>query len=366
MTHIAGALPMLPEHIYAQVDAPQQFHALAAATGSGPYRLAQYDRARGVYRLERHARYHAYTPRYEQVYLTGMSPQLALAAMRRGEVDATVIPALLAEPYRAAGFTVLEHPSNHPYRLLFNHAGRFADARLRQGLAHGLDRQWLADVVYHGQAETASTGYRQGRAAPAGLADYPFDPKQAAALLQAGGWSRDADGKWRQEGVPVTLAMMGDPGSEVLAKAVASQLERLGVAVRLRLEQDAALNQRLKNRDFDLALLSSSHEGDPDRFRLAVMGLHQRADDYYADPRLLELLQRQKTLLDPAQREAALTEAEIRYSRALPALALVNPRSFAAYDPGKARIGFTQGGIAMGIPLPWNKTTLFRPPADAP
>lgn len=363
MANIAAALPVLPAHVYGPVEAPEQFHALAAATGSGPYRLAEYNRAQGFYRLERHAAYHAHVPRYAQVFVVKMNPQLALAAMRRGEVDAASIPALMADAFRTAGFSVLSQPSNHPYRLLFNHAGRFADARLRQGLAHALDRQWLADVAYHGQATVAQTGYRQGLPAQstARLASYPHDPQRAATLLQAGGWTRGADGAWRQGGTPVKLDMLGDPASEVLAKAVAAQLETLGLTVRLRLEQDARLQQRLKARDFDLALLSSSHEGDPDRFRLAVTGLQQRADDYHANPRLLALLEQQKGMQDPAQREAVLAEAESLYSRDLPAYLLVNPHNFVAYDPRKVAPAFTRQGVAMGIPLPWNKAALFRP-----
>ena len=52
-------------------------------------------------------------------------------------------------------------------------------------------------------------------------------------------------------------------------------------------------------------------------------------------------------------------EAERIYNQELPSYPLINPLSFAAYRAAKLTPEFTQGGIAMGVPLPLNKMQLF-------
>lgn len=360
MSNIAATLPILPRHVYQHVEEPQRFNQLGAATGSGPYRLAAYNRAKGYYRLERNASYHLGLPKYERVQVVRMSPHAALDAMQRGQVDFVSLPQELAGSYREAGLALAEQLSNHPYRLLFNHQGSFARLELRQGLAQLLDRQHLIDILYpEGAAQIARLAYRQD-VADALPNDYGFDPAAAAAQLEQAGWQKNSQGRWQDaQGNAVHLTLLASPGSALLARALAEQLERQGVALEIRLEQDVQLGERLRRGSYDLALLSASHEGDADRFRWLMGGQQQRSDHYLQNDELLELLDRQVRILDVQQRSQLLHQAELIYNRELPSLLLVNPISYAAYRPQVLTPRFTNGGIAMGVPLPLNKLDLF-------
>jgi peptide/nickel transport system substrate-binding protein len=52
LSMVAGTLPILPEHIYEDVDDPEEFQDDKALTGTGPYKLVDYDRAQGTYLYE--------------------------------------------------------------------------------------------------------------------------------------------------------------------------------------------------------------------------------------------------------------------------------------------------------------------------
>lgn len=359
LTNIAASLPIIPKHIYKGIANPLQFNQQPAATGSGAYKMFEYNRAKGYYRLKAHTNYHLGVPAYDEVRIVRMSPQAALSAMKNKQVDAISLPQPLVKLYQDAGFKVIKKLSNHPTRLLFNHQNLFADVNRRQGLAYLIDRQALVDIAYRGEAEVARVGYRQAVSDALSNA-YLKDPTTAQSLLTASGWRLTPQGQWLDAASkPLTLRLLATPNAELLAVTLANQLEQAGFSITLKLEPDLQLAERLAQSEFDLALLSSSHEGDPDRFRLMLTGQQQRGDGYLADKSLLTLLDEQQQTLDTDKRAALLLEAEKIYSQQLPSFPLVNAMNFVAFNPAKVNIQFTQGGIALGIPLPYNKTTLF-------
>lgn len=357
---VAASLPIIPQHIYAQAADPARFTAPEALIGSGPYRVADYSRAQGFYRLVRNEHWHLGLPRYEEVIINRMTPQAAAAALDRGEVDLMSITHEYIELFRSRGAEILQTPSNHPYRLLFNHQQTFANVQLRQGLAHAIDREQLVQLAFHGHGLPARPAYRQ-QGSSEGLNPYPLDRKRAASLLTAAGWQQNGAGRWLDaQGEPLELRLIAAPAAERLARVLARQLTDFGLSLSVRLLQDVPLTQAVQQQQFDLALLSQSHQGDPDRFRTLLTGRHARGDQYLANPQLLELLEQLRYQTDRAQREQTLVQAEQLYNGELPSLPLVNPINFAAQRPGTGA-AFTEGGIAMGIPLPLNKLALFAP-----
>ncbi len=361
---VAGSLPILPQHIYAQVEDPARFASQQALTGSGPYRLAEYSRAQGFYHLVRNEHWHLGKPRYQEVIINRLSPHAAATAMQQGDVDLMIIPQDFTELFRSRGADILQEASNHPYRLLFNHRQRFAEVGLRRGMAQAIDRSQLIELAFHGQALPARPAYRQ-QGSMEGLDPYSFDQDAASARLQEAGWQRREDGRWLDEqGQPVQLRLIAAPRAERLAKVLARQLTDFGLSLNIVLLQDVPLTQAVQQQNFDLALLTQSHQGDPDRFRTMLGGTQGRGDRYQANADLLQLLEQLRYQIDPAQREAMLMQAERLYNADLPSLPLLNPINFAATRPGKGA-AFTPNGIAMGIPLPLNKLSLFPPGSAA-
>ncbi len=155
-------LPILPQHIYEGRENPRRFTDDAALTGSGPFRLVSHDRAQGRYVLAAVEDYYRGAPRFGELLVVKMSSEAAIEAIRAGEVDVmTSVPFRLIDRARKAGLSIIESAAGHPAKLRFEHEGVFADVRLRQGLAHAIDRATLAKIAYRGGAVPANLGYLQ-------------------------------------------------------------------------------------------------------------------------------------------------------------------------------------------------------------
>ena len=361
LTNVAASLPIIPEHIYATVTDPLRFSHQQATTGSGPYQLTEYDRTQGFYRLVAHSQHHLGKPVYDELLLVRMTPQAARSAIQNGEVNAMSIPHQQVAQFRSAGVSVFSELSHHPARLLFNHQARFSSVQARQGIAYLIDRENLAEIAYQGYAQPARVGYRQDIQDDL-MRSYLFSPLKGAQLLSEAGWQQDRRGRWLDaQNSRVALRLVAQSSLETVAQLLAYQLENAGFVVTLRLEQDVQLDQRLSAGSYDLALVSSSHLGDPDRFRLMILGQQARSDRYLDDSELLALLDEQRFVLDPIRRMALIQQAEERYRMLLPSLPLVNPENHVAVSNQSLGVGYSHGGIALGVPLPFNKMALFWP-----
>jgi peptide/nickel transport system substrate-binding protein len=111
------------------------------------------------------------------------------------------------------------------------------DARVRQALAHGLDRQLIVDTLQYGIAMPAYTSITPELEAfkmleQRGLPRYEYDPARAERLLFEAGWTRGSDQQLRNAAgqgftMNVTSTAQGDNVKE--AETVASQWSALGI-----------------------------------------------------------------------------------------------------------------------------------------
>jgi peptide/nickel transport system substrate-binding protein len=117
----------------------------------------------------------------------------------------------------------------------------FQDVRVRQAVAHCLDRPALVDQIMFGLAEVPAVyvSARHPLYAGEAITHYAFNPEQGRALLDAAGWSdRDGDGV-RESGrrrlsVAYASGPAGSPFREALMRAVQTQLrENCGMELRL-------------------------------------------------------------------------------------------------------------------------------------
>jgi peptide/nickel transport system substrate-binding protein len=356
------SLPILPRHVYDEVDEPALFADPAAATGSGPYRLVSYDKANGRYELARNDDYHLAEPLFPSVMIVRMTTDAAIAALAAGQIDVVRdIPADRTQAVTAAGQKVISAPSNHPTRLTFNQAGPFADKGARQALAHAIDRQRLVDIAYRGAAVVADTGYFQPGSPwhdPTMTDPYMHDPARAAVLLEGLGWSRNGDGGWQVDGQPLMLRLVTPPQFEGLATALADDLAAFGLPLDIRLTEPAQLQQVLAEGAFDLALVTSSTRGDPGGMEGRVFGNATNADRFPPHPALLDLLRAQASANSAEDRLDLLHRLARLYAEELPSLMLVNP-VWATAHSDRVTPSFLPDGIAIGIPLSLHKAMLL-------
>jgi peptide/nickel transport system substrate-binding protein len=216
----------------------------------------------------------------------------------------------------------------------------FQEARVRQGIAHCLNRQAMIDQLLSGIGSPPASYVPANHPllATTGLTPYPFDPARGQRLLTEAGW-RDSDGDGIRDagGKPLTVDYASGPESSgfrvLLAQLIQSQLRECGVQVRLKWYTPQELyavwpSGPLFGRRFDLGgfpwragfeppcelYLSSNIPDD-----LAVAGANNIG---YSNPEFDAACQRALRTLKPDERREAHAAAQVIFMRDLPSIPL--------------------------------------------
>jgi peptide/nickel transport system substrate-binding protein len=168
----------------------------------------------------------------------------------------------------------LVRPSTREYvSALFNlkSSGAVAEAKVRQALALGTDRQALITNVQAGHATPITTPLVSGVPGYDSQAPIPtVDIAAATALLDAAGWTTPEGGGARAKdgktlNVPITI--LDTPELHAVAEELRRQWEALGVAVNVIPVSSISLqNDVLKGRSFDVLVSGELYGVFPDPY----------------------------------------------------------------------------------------------------
>ncbi len=371
MTYVGGTMPILPEHIWAAVEDPRSFGDPEAFVGTGPYRFVEFNKAKGIYLYDAFDAYYGGRPRADRlIYIKAGNPLMTLLS---GKADLVNIKPDMAETLRNKGMKVLENPRGWNKKLMINHRKPpFSEKRFRQALAHAIDRQAIVDKAHRGFGSPASFGLL--------TPDHPMynpdtptyapDPAKAREIIAGMGYEAGDDGVFHKEGEPLRVEVLasnitvaGESVSDRDGEVIKQQLEAAGMEVDLVHLEQATTDARVLNWEFDLAI--SGHGGllGDARIinRMVLRDGSVNSARYGASAELLELLKAQVREMDAERRRELVHRVQVVYAEELPAISLYYPASMAAYNPDKGiRWFYTQGGIALGIPIPQNKLSLIR------
>lgn len=207
-------------------------YATSHPTGTGPFRFTSYDEANGTVELARFEDYWGEPAKLDRLIFRVIPDETARRqALEAGEIDGYDYPSPADwQGLRDAGFTL---QIRDPFNILYlgisqkdNPALR--DLRVRQALAHAIDRETLVSSALPDGAQVASQFYPQtvdGWASD--VQQYRYDPERARQLLaEAGQPNLTVDFYWPTE---VTRPYMPDPQS--IFGAVREDLEAAGITV---------------------------------------------------------------------------------------------------------------------------------------
>jgi len=343
LVDIAGSVPIIPKHIWKDVEDPAKFTGEEAVIGSGPFRLMEYDKAEGRYIYEANPGYFKGKPIVDRLVFVKVKDEAM--ALKTGTVDAAffwgkeieAVKALEAEP----NLESIEGSSFWVLQMIFN-TGRspLDQVEFRRAIAHAIDRSRIVEQVTHGGAVVANLGiispgtdWYNPRLPICG-----HDPSKAEEALDELG----------VKGLSLTLLTTGRFARE--AELIKADLERVGLKVEVKSADWGTVDGLLREGSFDLAISGHGGIANP-----AILRSPTWPATVYKNEEYDRLFEEQSRTMEERRWKLVWQLQEI-IAEELPVLALYHPKVWCVYNPSKLDTWFyTPGGISTGIPTEQNK-----------
>ncbi|MEW6568286.1 MAG: ABC transporter substrate-binding protein [Chloroflexota bacterium] len=346
------SLGLLPDHLLRGVSATDLINHPynLQPIGTGPFRfdrfLVEDGSIRGV-SLVAFPDYYGQTPYLERVEFRYFpDSQSALEAYERGEVQgiSSVGPDILASALQLPDLDL--HTAQLPrITLVFLNLKStehpfFAEKKVRQALLLAINRQWIIDHVLEGQG-TLAVGpiLPWSWAFASGLEPIPFNPDQAAALLDEAGYVLPTGAtpggpeyvrSHEDQTLSFELLHLDDPLHTEVAQELQTYWQAIGVQVTLRaVSAEAMLDEHLQPREFEAALadLNLSRYPDPDPYPFWHDSQAETGQNYggYDDRNLSIWLEQARVTPDFEERANLYRSFQHRFQDQVPALLLYYP-----------------------------------------
>ncbi|HEX3940102.1 MAG TPA: ABC transporter substrate-binding protein [Acidobacteriaceae bacterium] len=239
--------------------------------GSGPFRFVSQQPDRDVV-LEKNASYWNKPPAIARVRFAVVPDAITRALeLEKGSADACVnclTPDMVAALAKRANLAITKVPGTSLNYLTFNTQDSILrDARVRQAIAYAINRPLIVHALWHDRARLAASLLPpQAWAWNGAVAQYPYDPAKAAALLDAAGWKPGKDGIRFH----LTFKTSTDETARLLALIVQQQLRAIGIALDVRSFEFATFFSDVTRGSFQMyALRWEGGNEDPDIYRYA-------------------------------------------------------------------------------------------------
>ncbi|MES0339066.1 MAG: peptide ABC transporter substrate-binding protein [Anaerolineales bacterium] len=343
---------LLPDHLLRGVSAGDLIdHPFNLdPIGTGPFRLDQFileeNRITGV-SLVAFDEFYGQQPFLERIELILFeNEQDALKAYNNGEVKGI---GYLGESILSEGLS-LPSMNVHSARLprlgliflnLQNPEKDFlSEKTVRRALAIAINRQWIIDQVFLGQAVQSIGPIMPGTWAFAeGIKALPFDPDEAAQILESEGWELPAGASpgtpeyqrvKDEEILSLELVHLEDDTNTQIAELVKQYWEAIAIQVELvPVSSDSLLNDFLQPRDYQAALteLDLGSYPDPDPYSLWHDSQTETGQNYsgFSDRNISIWLEQARTTPDRGRRSDLYTSFQYRFQDQVPSILMYYP-----------------------------------------
>ncbi|OZV79617.1 ABC transporter substrate-binding protein [Micromonospora echinospora] len=169
-------------------------YATEHPTGTGPFKFKSWDIANKTLTLERNEDYAGTKAKLKTLIFKTISDENARKqALRSGDIQGyDLVGPADVEPLKGEGFNVLTRPAFNILYLAINQKGnpKLADVKVRQAIAHALNRQALVDSKLPPGAKVAENFFPDTVEGWNGnVTKYDYNPEKAKALLAEAGAS---------------------------------------------------------------------------------------------------------------------------------------------------------------------------------
>jgi ABC-type transport system substrate-binding protein len=287
--------------------------SLKAAIGSGPYRLAKWDKER-EFVFEAFDEFWGGKPNIRAItFKVIKDPEARALALESGEIDMMSGYQSLAAVRRLQNdprFQVIKKIQNTSGAIFFNiHRPPLDRLAVREAAARAIDFNTMITNLLPGLASPPAGFFSPaygGLVNP--LVKNPaYDVSRAKALLDGEGWVPGSDGIRRKNGAPLTLTLSYNSGNSedsLLAPVIQNYLKDVGINLQLRPMEGAALDDAEEQKNYDLVMTGQSFIPTDDPSFNYRRG-YWHSDSYYqiyTSPSLDALINQLDVTMDDAER----------------------------------------------------------------
>ncbi|WP_271437390.1 ABC transporter substrate-binding protein [Lentibacter algarum] len=290
----------------AVIVAPESIENIKQApVGTGAFKFANWVQGDNI-TLEKNADYWGTPAKLDKVTFKFISdPTAAFAAVMAEDVDVFAgypapenVPQFEADPRfqvivgNTEGETILSTNNKMP---------PFDNVKVREAMAHAIDRQAIIDGAMFGLGTPIGTHFAPHNPGYVDLtADSAYDPEKAKALLAEAGFA---------EGFTTTLKLPPPSYARRGGEIIAAQLREVGIQTEItNLEWAQWLEEVFKGKDYGLTIVSHTEPMD--------IGIYARPDYYfqYDDADFQAMNTALEAEADPAKRSALLEQMQRKIS----------------------------------------------------
>jgi peptide/nickel transport system substrate-binding protein len=302
--------------------------------GSGPFKLVEWKKDQHL-KLEKFEEYFREgLPYLNAVTLRPIPDETArTTALRNKEVDMIlqVSPKEKMKLENVSGLNVVSKPGTYwEYLGLNTSGGPLANKKVRQAIAHAVDREQINKMVKFGEAVPLTGG-----PIPPGHWAYP-DLKmyteqnldKSKELLNEAGYA---------DGFELELIALPNKSQLDAAQIIKQQLAELNIDVEVRSLESSVYFNKLGSDDFEMTVIGWVGFVDPDEFLYNIFHTDEKWNQQaYSNERVDELLEEGRRTIDREKRKEIYYEAVKLIAKDAPMVFLyVNPQISAFVDAVK-------------------------------
>ncbi|HTR45233.1 MAG TPA: peptide-binding protein [Thermodesulfovibrionales bacterium] len=359
-----GSLVVLPKHLLEGKDITKS-DLTRNPVGMGPYTLRKWVPGQEVL-LDSNKDYFEGRPYIDHyVYRIIPDPATMFLELQAGGVDLMGLTPLQYTKqtdtlyfrenfqkfrYPAFVYTYMGFNLKHPF---------FQDRRVRQAIAHAIDKQEIVDVVLFGLGKPA-TGPYVPNTWPYNpkVKEYEYNPEKAKQLLKEAGWQdRKGSGVLEKDGRPFQFTIFTNMGNSTrmnTATIIQWRLAKIGIKVDIRaLEWSTFVNQFIDKRRFEAVILGWSISFDPDQYDIWFSGKTKEKEFNfvgYNNPEVDALLEKGRRTFDIELRKKIYFRMQEILAEDLPYIFLYVPEATPIVQARFKGIRSSPIGIEYNLP----------------
>lgn len=370
LTDIAGNVPIMPKHIWENVEEPEKFNNEKAIIGSGPLMLKKYYKDQGSYEFTANKDYFLGKPVIDKLILKSTSN--SMESLKNGEIDvAQYIKYGQAQQLKKEGnFKVIEGPGFWVLRTYFNFDIPALNQKdFRQALYYAINRNEICEKATRNGTTPGNPGHIHPDSEwySKDIKEYDFNKNKAIELLESTNMKdTNNDGIREFNGEKLSFEFLTPEDKVKESEMIKKYLKDIGIEINIKAVDMKSVDTLVKEGKFQIALKGhGSFGGDPVLLaRFVSPGVKigstpvitAQGGTQWSNKEFDEIFQGQLKELNKDKRFEDVSKLQKIIAEELPTLTIYYKKITSAYNENKFDGWFfTKDGVAISVPTIQNK-----------